>query len=211
MLTESEVNPDQQIPMPFKAADDYAQQVMGWAKAFDDKGMTVEEGVAYGPHRLHRYNVFSPFNAKDAPVLIFWHGGGWTNGYRDYTTFMAPYVTRLGMVLVAPSYRLAPAHPLPAAFEDGLALLQAFGLALPALGVPRTGSTCPAIRPVAIWLRCWPCAPPTGTRRDCRRTPFAAACPSAASWTCTIPRRRPQAWKSVSTTWCWAKGSKTPS
>ena len=55
--------------------------------------------------------------------LVFWHGGGWTNGYRDYTTFMAPHVVGLGMVLIAPSYRLAPAHPLPASCEDAFTLL----------------------------------------------------------------------------------------
>jgi acetyl esterase/lipase len=123
MLTESEVNPDQQIPMPFKAADDYAQQVMGWTKSVDDKGMTVQRDVAYGPHRLHRYNVFSPLNVVNAPVLIFWHGGGWTNGYRDYNTFMAPHITALGCVLVSPSYRLVTEAKFPAAFDDGLAAL----------------------------------------------------------------------------------------
>ncbi len=123
MLSDSEVNPDQQIPMPFKAADDYAQQVMGWAKASGSKGMVVQRDVAYGPHRLHRYNVFSPVNAKDAPVVIFWHGGGWTNGYRDYNTFMAPHITALGCVLVSPSYRLVTEAKFPAAFEDGLAAL----------------------------------------------------------------------------------------
>ena len=123
MLTDSEVNPDQQIPMLFKAADDYAQQVMGWARALDDKAMTVQCDVAYGPHRLHRYNVYSPVNAVDAPVLIFWHGGGWTNGYRDYNTFMAQHITALGCVLVSSSYRLVTEAKFPAAFDDGLAAL----------------------------------------------------------------------------------------
>jgi acetyl esterase/lipase len=79
--------------------------------------------VSYGEHRLHRYNVFAPRGAKRRPILVFWHGGGWTNGYREWVTFMAPHVTRLGFVLVAPSYRLAPADPLPAAFDDSLRLL----------------------------------------------------------------------------------------
>ena len=74
MLIELQVSPDQQIPMPFKAADVYAQLVMGWAKKFDGQSnpaMTVPRGVAYGPHRMHRYNVFSPLNAVNAPVVIF--------------------------------------------------------------------------------------------------------------------------------------------
>lgn len=52
----------------------------------------------------------------------------------DYVTFMAPHVVALGMVLVAPSYRLAPAHPLPAALDDGLALLKALGSSIAGLG-----------------------------------------------------------------------------
>ena len=47
---------------------------------------------------------------------------------------MAPHVVALGMVLVAPSYRLAPAHPLPAALDDGLALLKALGSSIAGLG-----------------------------------------------------------------------------
>ena len=137
MLTEQEVNPDQQPPMPFQAADDYAQRVMGWAKTFGDQGLAVSRDVAYGPHRLHRYNVFRPIPSatsadisanthlgfKGAPVLIFWHGGGWTNGYRDYNSFMARHITALGCVLVSPSYRLVNEAKLPAAFDDALAAL----------------------------------------------------------------------------------------
>ena len=126
MLTDLQVNPDQQIPMPFKAADDYAQLVMGWAKELDGQAntpMTVQRDVAYGAHRLHRYNVFSPVGARNAPVVIFWHGGGWTNGYRDYNTFMAPHITALGCVLVSPSYRLVTEAKFPAAFDDSLAAL----------------------------------------------------------------------------------------
>ena len=120
--------------MPFKAAEDYAHTVMAWAQAELPSDVVATRDLPYGEHRLQRYNVFAPRGARNAPVLVFWHGGGWTNGYRDYTTFMAPYVTRFGMVLVAPSYRLAPAHPLPAAFDDGLALLKTLTSTLAELG-----------------------------------------------------------------------------
>jgi len=111
--------------MPFKAAEDYACTVMGWAaSAFDGEGgVDVERGVAYGPHRLHRYDVFRPRGARDAPVLVFWHGGGWTHGYREYNAFMAAHVCALGFVLISPSYRLVREAPLPAAYEDSLAVL----------------------------------------------------------------------------------------
>ncbi len=123
MLTYAEANPDHQIPMPFQAAEDYACQVMSWARELPTAGMDIQRDVAYGENRLQRYDVFSPAGAKNAPVVVFWHGGGWTNGYRDYNAFMAPHITALGCVLVSPSYRLVSEAPLPAAFEDSLEML----------------------------------------------------------------------------------------
>jgi acetyl esterase/lipase len=134
MLDTSIFDPDNQMPLPFQAAQDYAQTVMAWALAPLPSAVVATRDLPYGEHRLQRYNVFAPRHIRNAPVLVFWHGGGWTNGYRDYTTFMAPYITRLGMVLVAPSYRLAPENPLPAAFDDGLALLKALTADIAGLG-----------------------------------------------------------------------------
>ncbi|MDB5964819.1 MAG: Acetyl esterase/lipase [Polaromonas sp.] len=111
------------MPMPFQAADDYASQVMRWASELHETGMDVHRDVAYGKNRLHRYNVFAPKGAKNAPVVVCWHGGGWTNGYRDYNSFMAPHLTAMGCVLVSPSYRLVAEARLPAAFEDSLEML----------------------------------------------------------------------------------------
>ncbi len=121
--TRFEANPDHQMALPFPAAEEYAETVMRWARELDDAQLQVRRRVAYGPDRLHYYNVFSPPGARDAPVLVFWHGGGWTNGYPDFNTFMAPIVARLGCVLVTPAYRLVPQHRLPAAFEDSLSAL----------------------------------------------------------------------------------------
>ncbi|MBS7807233.1 alpha/beta hydrolase [Variovorax sp. PCZ-1] len=116
-------DPDGQIPMPFPAAAQYAAQVMTWAREADFSGLQVQRGLAYGAHRLQRMDVFAPQAAHHAPILIFWHGGGWTNGYREYVHFMAKHVCASGMILIAPSYRLVSTHKLPAAYEDALACL----------------------------------------------------------------------------------------
>ena len=134
MIDDTLVDPDGQPPMPFQAAVDYARTVMSWAQEAPPQGLLVARDLPYGRHRLHRFNVFAPAGATRAPVLVFWHGGGWTNGYRDYQTFMAPHIVRLGMVLVAPSYRLAPEHPLPCAHEDSMALLAELERCLPQWG-----------------------------------------------------------------------------
>lgn len=113
-------DPDGQMPMPFQAAADYATKVMSWAREADFSHLNVQRGLAYGKHRLQRFDVFAPKGAKQAPILIFWHGGGWTNGYREYVHFMASQVCAMGIILVAPSYRLVTTHKLPAAYEDAL-------------------------------------------------------------------------------------------
>jgi acetyl esterase/lipase len=50
--------------------------------------------------------------------LVFFHGGGWTNGYKEWMYFMAPPLTALGITFVSAGYRLAPAHLFPAGLED---------------------------------------------------------------------------------------------
>jgi arylformamidase len=117
-------NPDDQMPMPFEAADRYAQWVMAQARQADFSGLIVQCDLAYGSHPLQRCDVFAPSDVNKPPVLIFWHGGGWTNGYRQYVHFMAQQVCAMGIALVAPSYRLAPAHKLPSAYEDALLCLK---------------------------------------------------------------------------------------
>jgi arylformamidase len=134
MLDPSIVDPDHQLAMPFQAAEHYAQLVMGWAQEPLPDDVVTTRALAYGSDRLHRYDVYAPAGARNAPVLVFWHGGGWTNGYREYVHFMAPHVTRLGMLLVAPSYRLAPLNPLPATLDDAFALLQALQDSIAGLG-----------------------------------------------------------------------------
>ena len=127
------LDPDGQPPLPPMAVD-YARTVTDWAQVPLDAPLTATLDQAYGTHRLQRFDVFAPKGAQNAPVLVFWHGGGWTNGYRQWVHFMAPHVTALGMVLVAPSYRLTPAHPLSAALDDALALLAHLQAGLPQWG-----------------------------------------------------------------------------
>jgi arylformamidase len=51
-------------------------------------------------------------------VFVFWHGGGWTGGYKEWMSFMAPAFTAAGVTFVTPGYRLAPQHLFPAGIED---------------------------------------------------------------------------------------------
>jgi arylformamidase len=113
-----------QPPLPFEAARRYEDTVLDWSTGNESADLTVIRNCSYGPDPQHQYDVFSGTHLKSAPILVFWHGGGWTNGYKEYVSFMASAVVRLGMVLVAPTYRLAPEHRLPAALDDALAVVR---------------------------------------------------------------------------------------
>ncbi|KDB09254.1 hypothetical protein LIG30_1735 [Burkholderia sp. lig30] len=116
-MTPSTLPLEEQMPLPTAEAELYARTVQSWALEVSP-GLPSERNVAYGPSRFHLYDVFYPRAADMPPVVIFWHGGGWTNGYKEWSYFMAEHVTRLGATLVLPNYRLAPEFRMPAAFED---------------------------------------------------------------------------------------------
>ncbi|KAJ1396937.1 Lipase, GDXG, putative histidine active site [Sesbania bispinosa] len=68
-----------------------------------------------------------PTNHHKLPLLIYFHGGGFcasspfTAKYHNYITAVT---AEAKVVVVSVDYRLAPEHPLPAAYEDSWAALQ---------------------------------------------------------------------------------------
>ncbi len=54
----------------------------------------------------------------DGRVLLFWHGGGWTSGYKEWMSFMAPSFTAAGVTFITAGYRLAPGHLFPTGLDD---------------------------------------------------------------------------------------------
>ena len=79
-------------------------------------GIACEE-FAFGPDPYQRLAVFKP-QQPDGRVLVFWHGGGWTSGYKEWMGFMAPALNAAGVTFVSPGYRLAPQHVFPAGLDD---------------------------------------------------------------------------------------------
>lgn len=61
-----------------------------------------------------------PAAEPNGDVLCLMHGGGWTNGYKEWMAFMAPALNARGVTAVSLGYRLAPQHVFPAGYEDCL-------------------------------------------------------------------------------------------
>lgn len=60
-----------------------------------------------------------------APVVVFYHGGGWTLGTLDSAGDLCRLLARRGeCVVVSVDYRLAPEHPFPAPLDDAYAALE---------------------------------------------------------------------------------------
>lgn len=59
-----------------------------------------------------------PAPAPRGDVVALIHGGGWTNGYKEWMAFVAPALTARGITVASLGYRLAPRHVWPAGFED---------------------------------------------------------------------------------------------
>ncbi|MDR7312051.1 acetyl esterase [Nocardioides luteus] len=73
-----------------------------------------------------RYAVYTPRGLNGpAPVVINFHGGGWCLGTPEQSAWVSSHVAaRTGSIVVAPTYRLAPEHPFPAAVEDAWAAVE---------------------------------------------------------------------------------------
>ncbi|WP_051536044.1 alpha/beta hydrolase [Ruminococcus flavefaciens] len=91
-----------------------------------DRGLTVPDGVEcfcnirYGKDKKYGLlDVYRPKNTAGAvPVIVNFHGGGWIYGTKETYRFYCMSLAEQGFAVVDPSYRLAPKHRFPAAFED---------------------------------------------------------------------------------------------
>jgi acetyl esterase/lipase len=74
----------------------------------------------YGDDYWQKLDVYLPRNPGKTPlpVLVFFHGGAWTSGTKEWMGFMAPPLLALPAIFVAANYRLAPATRYPAIFQD---------------------------------------------------------------------------------------------
>jgi acetyl esterase len=72
------------------------------------------------PSRLYVPHV--PVPQAPAPLLVYYHGGGWVIGDLDmYDGVCRIFAAASGCRVLSVGYRLAPEHPFPAAIDDAFA------------------------------------------------------------------------------------------
>ena len=90
--------------------------------AYHDRAIARGAGIegsefAYGDDPYQQLTVY-PAASGAGDVLVFFHGGGWTSGYKEWMAFMAPALQARGVTFVSAGYRLAPGHLFPTGFDD---------------------------------------------------------------------------------------------
>ena len=64
-------------------------------------------------------DVYRPIKkGKDRPAVVIIHGGGWRGGDKQALAQQGNQLAERGFVAFSVDYRLAPAHPYPAAVDD---------------------------------------------------------------------------------------------
>lgn len=87
-------------------------------------GVEVHRDFAYGPHCRQRLDIHVPdVRPAKAPVVIYFHGGGYVGGERSPIPGLiydnvATFFARHGMIGVNATYRLAPDHKWPSGGLD---------------------------------------------------------------------------------------------
>ena len=72
-----------------------------------------------GPAGPVPLRVYRPTDGASLPVVVFFHGGGWTIGsIDDYDPLARQIANVSGAIVASVGYRLAPEHPYPAPLDD---------------------------------------------------------------------------------------------
>ena len=78
----------------------------------------IEQDGERVPVRIYR----AAAQGADGPVVVYFHGGGWTLGALDHSDWLCSQVCLgVGAVVVSVDYRLAPLHRFPTAVLDSVA------------------------------------------------------------------------------------------
>ena len=78
-----------------------------------------------GPRGEIPVRLYTPLEERPLPLLVYYHGGGWTIGNLDtHDNACRQLANRARCAVMSVDYRLAPEHKFPAAVDDAFAALR---------------------------------------------------------------------------------------
>lgn len=104
------------------AGDRVKAAYLPWLANAPKQGVHCTRNVPYGSDARQVLDVYRPQGARQAPVVVFLHGGAFVRGDKDINAEMygnvLTWFARQGLVGVNVEYRLAPHTPYPGAVND---------------------------------------------------------------------------------------------
>jgi len=84
-----------------------------------------EVPTSYGSIPVRLYQHHGTVGSDNLPVVVFFHGGGWSVGdVESYSPFMEALCAQSGVAFLSVDFRLAPEHKYPAAHDDGVSVVK---------------------------------------------------------------------------------------
>lgn len=80
--------------------------------------IVVQRDVVYDRAHQLALDVYRPRDAHDAPVVVFFYGGSWKSGKRQWYHWVGEALAKRGLVVVIPDYRLWPRVRLDGFMQD---------------------------------------------------------------------------------------------
>jgi acetyl esterase/lipase len=72
------------------------------------EGVIAHDGLIYDPAHHLALDVYAPAHTEHAPVVVYFFGGDWQEGKRQWDRWMGEALAKQGVVAVVPDYRLWP-------------------------------------------------------------------------------------------------------
>ena len=82
------------------------------------RGIDIERQQVFAPAQHLDLDVYRPAHAAHAPVIVFFYGGDWTHGKRQWYRFVGTAMAAHGVITVIPDYRKYPRARLDGFMQD---------------------------------------------------------------------------------------------
>lgn len=84
----------------------------------EHRGITAERNIVFdAPHHL-ALDIYRPASVGQAPIVVFFYGGDWTHGKRQWYRFVGAALAAHGVIVVIPDYRKYPEVKLDGFMHD---------------------------------------------------------------------------------------------
>ena len=82
------------------------------------RGYDIATNLIYDESKNLRLDIYTPKDVQNAPVVLFFYGGRWSEGTKDNYRFVGESLASRGFIGVVADYRLYPQVRFPAFIDD---------------------------------------------------------------------------------------------